>query len=29
VQLCADAGAPLTRLRVLDVLVWRTADTWH
>lgn len=28
-QLCADAGAPLTRLRILDVLVWRTADTWH
>ncbi len=23
------AGAPLTRLRVLDVLVWRTAEAWH
>ncbi len=29
VALAEDAGAPLTRLRVLDVLVWRTADAWH
>jgi hypothetical protein len=29
VQVAADAGAPLTRLRVLDILVWRTADSWH
>ena len=28
-RLAADAGAPLTRLRILDVLVWRTADAWH
>ena len=24
-----DAGAPLSQLRILDVLVWRTADSWH
>ncbi len=24
-----DAGAELSRLRVLDILVWRTADAWH
>jgi hypothetical protein len=24
-----DAGALLTRLRILDILVWRTADSWH
>lgn len=23
------AGVPLTRLRILDVLVWRTAEAWH
>ena len=23
------AGAPLSRLRILDVLVWRTAEAWH
>ncbi len=23
------AGAPLSRLRVLDILVWRTAEAWH
>ncbi len=28
-QVAVDAGAPLTRLRVLDVLVWRTAAAWH
>lgn len=25
----AAAGTPLTRLRILDVLVWRTAEAWH
>jgi hypothetical protein len=24
-----DAGAPLTRLRILDILVWRTTDSWQ
>ncbi|MCU1588734.1 MAG: hypothetical protein JWN31_2227 [Frankiales bacterium] len=24
-----DAGAPLTKLRILDILVWRTADSWQ
>ena len=24
-----EAGAPLTKLRILDILVWRTADTWQ
>ena len=28
-QVAASAGAPLTQLRILDVLVWRTADSWH
>ena len=28
-KLAADADAPVTRLRILDVLVWRTADSWH
>ena len=28
-KLAADAGAPVTRLRILDILVWRTADAWH
>ncbi len=28
-QLTAEAGLPLTRLRILDLLVWRTADAWH
>ena len=28
-RLLVDAGAPMTRLRALDVLVWRTADAWH
>jgi hypothetical protein len=28
-RLAADAGAPVTRLRILDVLVWRTAEAWH
>jgi hypothetical protein len=27
--LAAGEGAPLTRLRILDILVWRTADLWH
>ena len=25
----AAAGAPLTRLRILDILIWRTAEAWH
>ena len=28
-KLGIEAGAPMTRLRALDVLVWRTADAWH
>jgi hypothetical protein len=28
-QVAAAAGAPLTRLRILDILIWRTADAWH
>jgi hypothetical protein len=28
-QLAADAGTPVTQLRILDILVWRTADAWH
>jgi len=27
--LAAEDGAEITALRVLDVLVWRTADSWH
>jgi len=27
--LAAEDGAELTSLRILDVLVWRTADSWH
>ena len=26
-QLAADHGSPLTQLRILDILVWRTAET--
>jgi hypothetical protein len=29
VGVAGDAGAVLTRLRILDILVWRTADVWH
>jgi hypothetical protein len=29
VEVSADAGQPLTRLRILDVLVWRAAEAWH
>lgn len=29
VAVADDAGALLTRLRILDILVWRTADAWH
>ena len=29
VRLAGDAGADLSRLRILDILVWRTADAWH
>jgi hypothetical protein len=28
-QLAAQEGHPITRLRILDILVWRTADLWH
>jgi hypothetical protein len=28
-KLAAEAGAPVTQLRILDILVWRTAETWH
>jgi hypothetical protein len=28
-ELAAQEGHPLTRLRILDILVWRTADLWH
>lgn len=27
--LAAEAGTPVSRLRILDILVWRTADNWH
>jgi Family of unknown function (DUF6308) len=28
-RLAADEGKPLTQLRILDILVWRTAAAWH
>ena len=28
-QLAADEGTPVTQLRILDILVWRTAAAWH
>ena len=28
-QLAAEHGSPVTRLRILDILVWRTAESWH
>ena len=28
-QLAADEGKPVTQLRILDILVWRTAAAWH
>lgn len=28
-QLAAEEGTPVSRLRILDILVWRTADLWH
>jgi hypothetical protein len=28
-RLAADEGKPVSRLRILDILVWRTADLWH
>lgn len=28
-QVAAGVGAELSRLRILDILVWRTADAWH
>lgn len=27
--LAAAEGTPVTQLRILDILVWRTADAWH
>lgn len=29
VAVADGAGAPLSRLRILDLLVWRTAEAWH
>lgn len=29
VAVAEGAGAPLTRLRILDILIWRTAEAWH
>lgn len=28
-QIAADHEAPVSRLRILDILVWRTAESWH
>ena len=28
-RLAADEGTPVTQLRILDILVWRTAAAWH
>jgi hypothetical protein len=28
-RLAAEQDTPVTPLRILDILVWRTADTWH
>jgi hypothetical protein len=28
-QLAAEHDAPVTQLRILDILVWRTAEVWH
>ena len=28
-RLAADEGKPVTQLRILDILVWRTAAAWH
>ncbi|MCW2715464.1 MAG: hypothetical protein JWN88_2511 [Frankiales bacterium] len=28
-RLAAAEGTPVTQLRILDILVWRTADTWQ
>jgi Trp operon repressor len=29
VRLAEEQEAPVTRLRILDILVWRTAESWH
>ncbi len=29
VQVAADTGSPVTALRILDILIWRTAEVWH
>ena len=28
-RLATEHEAPVTRLRILDVLVWRAAESWH
>ncbi len=28
-QAAEDAGAPVTKLRILDILVWRATDSWQ
>lgn len=28
-ELAAGEGSPVTRLRILDILVWRAAEAWH
>ena len=28
-QLAAGNGTPVTQLRILDILVWRAAESWH
>ncbi|MFP5219902.1 MAG: DUF6308 family protein [Actinomycetes bacterium] len=28
-KLAADQESPVTQLRILDILVWRTAEAWH
>ncbi len=29
VAVAGAAGTPLSRLRILDILIWRTAEAWH
>lgn len=29
VEVAGAAGAPISRLRVLDILIWRTTEAWH
>lgn len=28
-RLAAEQGSPVTQLRILDILVWRSAEAWH